>query len=66
MAAPDVQAEISNAINALERRLSLDPLNESESRVDDERIAFERPLAVILSVDSAAMIVTILDAWLYE
>jgi hypothetical protein len=64
LAEPALQARISAAINELERRLSLNPLNEGESRLDNIRITFQRPLGIEFSVDSATMIVTVLRAWL--
>jgi len=66
MADPMLRARISATINELERRLAQDPLNEGESRIDEVRVAFERPLGIKFTVDTVSMIVTVLDVWLFK
>ncbi len=59
-------AQIRAAVNELERRLSLDPLNEGESRIGDDRVTYCAPLGVNFSVDSATKTVTIFRVWLVD
>lgn len=66
MAKPSLRAQISAAINELERRLALDPLNEGESRIDGVRVTFERPLGIKFTVDNASRTVRVLDVWLFK
>lgn len=61
-----LRSRISRAVIELERRLSIDPLNEGESRVGDVRITFEEPLGISFAVDSTAGVVTVVGVWLIE
>ena len=47
----DDRQSITLASNRLDRRLATDPMNEGESRNEDERISFEYPLQILFRVD---------------
>lgn len=54
MAASDRKA-VTEAAHRLETQLAFQPLETGESRSDEERIAFERPLAIFFRVTPADM-----------
>ncbi len=60
------QAQVSAAVNELERRLASDPPNEGESRDGDARVTFERPLDISFTVDVSARVVTVDNVWLFQ
>ena len=55
--------QVSSAVEELERRLSVDPENEGESRQGKIRIAFEGPLGVYFFIDADDRLVSIMNAW---
>lgn len=57
----DDRLRIANAINAISHQLTHYPLGNSESRSGKRRIAMERPLAVIFSIDFETDVVTVLS-----
>lgn len=54
---------ITRATNDLERRLSSDPEAAGESRPDNRRIMFLASLGVMLHIDFAKRIVTVVGVW---
>jgi hypothetical protein len=60
------QARISAAVNELELRLSIDPLNVGESRSGELRVEFETPLGISYLVFLDQTVVEIGHVWLCE
>jgi hypothetical protein len=56
---------ITEAANLIDQRLARDPYDESESRPNGERIAFEKPLAVRYQVIPEDRLVKVLFVWRY-
>jgi len=50
-------------VNEMERSLSADPFQESESREGEERILLKLPLAMLFDVDEATAAVWVSDVW---
>lgn len=57
----DARVQVANAINLLSHRLIHNPIGQSESRAANRRIAYERPLAVIFSINFETDVVTVLS-----
>lgn len=58
--APDRQA-VTDAANRIDALLRTDPHNQGESRDEQTRLLFERPLAVLFEVSEADRIVQVLN-----
>ena len=50
---------ITSASHRLDQRLAVNPLDEGESRNEDERITFEPPLQLLFRVDPATRTVNV-------
>lgn len=59
------QADVTEAAVELDRRLARFGPNVGESRPDDDRIAFEPPLAILFRVDLATRTVFVGRVWEY-
>jgi len=57
---------ITAATHALDQQLQSDPLQNSESRDEGERVAFSYPLGVQIEVDTEQRIVWVLNVWRYR
>lgn len=62
MAAAD-RAAVTRAANEIDRRLALNGPDEGESRPNNMRITFTRPLAVLFRVDVLARTVAVGRVW---
>ena len=60
-----VQDLIERQVKDLNRRLSVDPTNEGESRSGNIRVTFADPVGIIFEVASADGIVRVLNFWTY-
>jgi hypothetical protein len=58
--------ELIAACDAIEYRLSFDPVHEGESRPNNTRITFEAPLAVVYRVDVSKKMVYVGQVWEYQ
>jgi hypothetical protein len=54
---------IIEAVLEIDRMLSRDPEENSESRAGTQRVAFARPLGVLFSIVRATRTVEIVDVW---
>src|SRR4029079_15718435 len=57
------QDVIARRVEALNRRLAIDPLNEGESRTGNVRITFADPVGILFEVSAADQIVHVLHFW---
>lgn len=62
LGARDRQA-VTEAANTIDERLRADAANEGESRSDDERVTFSRPLAVRYHLSPGTRTVQVLRVW---
>ncbi len=60
--APDKTA-ITSSANRIDSQLRIAPLNVGESRIEDDRVYFEKPLGVLYIVDPNDRKVTVLRVW---
>ena len=58
--------EITEAANAIEKLLRIDPQNVGESRPDGTRIVFVPPLRVLFHVNEQDRIVSVLTIWQFQ
>jgi hypothetical protein len=56
---------ISNAVNLIDKLLSVDPMNVGESRDEPDRILHQTPLGVIFRVVDDDRLVMVIDVWRY-
>lgn len=63
--ATDRQA-VTAAADAIDRRLSRDPEQEGESRSQDVRVTFEKPLGVLFHVSVDERRVKVVHVWQFE
>jgi hypothetical protein len=54
------RAAVATAANTLDHQLEQDPSDVGESRPDNRRIAFEKPLIVVFRIDFSATVVKVL------
>lgn len=59
----DDRAEVTTAAHMIDQALVRDPAEKGESREDDVRILFERPLGVMFSVDDNEHKVFVESVW---
>jgi hypothetical protein len=57
---------VTRAAHAIDHALQTDPERAGESRADDVRIIFERPLGALFTVSSLDRTVSVLDVWQFE
>jgi hypothetical protein len=60
------RASVSRSANAIERQLSIDPLNAGESRDSGRRVVFAGPLGFLFRVSAADMLVQVIHVWIIE
>ena len=65
-ATPAERQSVTSACHELDQRLARNPLDESESRPNDLRIAFAPPLTVRIRVDTSHNLVVVLRANMYR
>lgn len=58
--------EITRASNQLDAVLKHDPVGNSESRREDERVLFIYPLAATIEIDVAKRVVWVLNVWCFR
>jgi hypothetical protein len=56
---------IAQQVQALNRRLALDPLNEGESRTGRVRVAFADPVGILFTVSATDQVVWVTHFWTY-
>jgi hypothetical protein len=56
---------ITQRVEALNRRLALDPLSEGESRTGRVRIAFDDPVGILFTVSETDQVVWVTHFWTY-
>jgi hypothetical protein len=56
---------ISNAVNLIDKLLSIDPENVGESRDEPDRILHQKPLGMVFRVVDEDRLVMVLDVWRY-
>jgi hypothetical protein len=56
---------IAQQVDALNRRLAIDPLNEGESRTGRVRIAFADPVGILFTVSQTDQVVWVTHFWTY-
>lgn len=59
----ELRRAITEATHTIDRSLTKDPLNEGESRPNNQRIMFQTPLAVIYEVAENSRLVRVLHVW---
>jgi len=57
-------SEVRRSVKAIERRLSIDPTTEGESRAGNVRITFDGLIAVLFVVNEDDRLVSVTTAWL--
>lgn len=57
---------VSQAAHAIDQALQTDPGQAGESRIDDVRIIFERPLGAFFTVSSLDRTVSVLEVWRFD
>ena len=57
---------VTQAAHAIDQALRTDPEQAGESRPDDVRILFERPLGVLFSVSADDRTVSVLSVWRFD
>jgi hypothetical protein len=62
----EVRQAITDATNALDPELQIDPYRQSESRGDEERILHVYPLGVEIEIDLARRTVWVLHVWRFR
>jgi ParE toxin of type II toxin-antitoxin system, parDE len=58
---PDHRASITEAVAAAEELFAVDPVHEGESREEDRRVVFMRPLVFTVSIDESRSVVRVLN-----
>jgi hypothetical protein len=61
-----MRKEITAATHQIDQQLHTDPFVDSESRAEDRRILFNRPLAIIFRVEPDGKTVSVLQVWLFR
>ncbi|HKB05788.1 MAG TPA: hypothetical protein VKD90_26565 [Gemmataceae bacterium] len=56
---------IARQVEALNRRLATDPLNEGESRTGRVRVAFADPVGILFTVSEIDQVVWVTHFWTY-
>ncbi len=62
----DQRRAITEASNTIDRELQTDPFRQSESRDDEHRVLFARPLGVYFKVDMQQRVVGVGHVWYFR
>lgn len=59
----DARAQVTAAVNLLDRLLTNDPLQQGESREGDRRVTFAAPLGIDFQVDIRTRQAIVIEVW---